>query len=311
MVGFSSYRLLNYQGQQRLGAGLAAPSPQTTPQLQLAGVRQQAQALILGWPARSSPAATPTPIPTPRPPAAPSATAGSGPALRAGLSGTSVRALQTRLQQLGFNPGGLDGAFGPNTEAAVRRFQAAHHLQNDGVVGPQTWRALGVTVNSNVRSSTPTPIGHTGSVVDTPDGPMVSRQGKLMSTAIAPRFDRMVAAARAAGIDLTINNAYRSYAEQQRLYQLYLAGRGAVAAKPGTSNHETGKAIDFSNTPGAYAWLRANASRFGLYNYPPEAWHYSINGSGGPPGATGVPASPRAPAVFTIGLPPAATIAQR
>lgn len=118
-----------------------------------------------------------------------------------------------------------------------------------------------------------------GKVVNTPDGPMVSRQGHLISVRIADAFDKLDAAAKAAGIDLQINEGYRSYAEQEKLYQAYLNGTGAVAAKPGTSNHEKGLAIDFVNTPGAYDWLKANASKFGLYNYPPEPWHYSINGS--------------------------------
>jgi peptidoglycan hydrolase-like protein with peptidoglycan-binding domain len=57
---------------------------------------------------------------------------------RAGHRGGSVRSLQRRL--------GLpaDGVFGPQTEAAVKRFQASHGLMPDGVVGPQTRRALGL-----------------------------------------------------------------------------------------------------------------------------------------------------------------------
>lgn len=36
----------------------------------------------------------------------------------------------------------LDGSFGPETEKAVKRFQDNHNLDNDGVVGPQTWAKL-------------------------------------------------------------------------------------------------------------------------------------------------------------------------
>jgi hypothetical protein len=36
----------------------------------------------------------------------------------------------------------VDGKYGKKTEAAVKKFQTKHHLQSDGVVGPQTWAAL-------------------------------------------------------------------------------------------------------------------------------------------------------------------------
>src|SRR5689334_16805474 len=62
--------------------------------------------------------------------------------LRVGSSGSEVRRLQEMLQRAGFDPGGVDGSFGRNTEAAVERFQAARGLQVDGVVGDRTLAAL-------------------------------------------------------------------------------------------------------------------------------------------------------------------------
>jgi peptidoglycan hydrolase-like protein with peptidoglycan-binding domain len=53
-----------------------------------------------------------------------------------------VRALQSLLTRAGFHPGGIDGLYGPRTERAVRRFEAAHGLRVDGVAGPQTFVAL-------------------------------------------------------------------------------------------------------------------------------------------------------------------------
>jgi peptidoglycan hydrolase-like protein with peptidoglycan-binding domain len=53
--------------------------------------------------------------------------------------GDSVRQLQEALHLP------ADGTFGPETEAAVKRFQADHGLEADGVVGPATWGALGVS----------------------------------------------------------------------------------------------------------------------------------------------------------------------
>jgi peptidoglycan hydrolase-like protein with peptidoglycan-binding domain len=53
-----------------------------------------------------------------------------------------VRELQRSLRRLGDRPGPVDGLYGPLTEGAVERFQQAHGLATDGVVGPQTKRRL-------------------------------------------------------------------------------------------------------------------------------------------------------------------------
>jgi predicted chitinase len=74
-------------------------------------------------------------------PAVPSGGA-SGAMIRRGATGPDVVAFQTRLKALGFDPGPLDGQFGPRTEAAVKAFQRAARIIVDGVVGPQTRGAL-------------------------------------------------------------------------------------------------------------------------------------------------------------------------
>lgn len=69
---------------------------------------------------------------------------GIQPMLREGDTGTAVKTLQTRLDAWGATLA-TDGDFGPLTLAAVKAFQAAHHLSVDGIVGPLTWAALDAT----------------------------------------------------------------------------------------------------------------------------------------------------------------------
>lgn len=70
-----------------------------------------------------------------RPPAA-------GAVLREGATGPGVQEIQNRLKAKGFNPGGVDGVFGPQTTVAVMAFQRANDLEADGLVGPQTLARL-------------------------------------------------------------------------------------------------------------------------------------------------------------------------
>ncbi len=62
--------------------------------------------------------------------------------IQRGATGSQVKQLQQELKAAGCNPGPLDGVFGPKTLAAVRSYQAKHNLGVDGLVGPQTWKAL-------------------------------------------------------------------------------------------------------------------------------------------------------------------------
>jgi Peptidase family M23/Putative peptidoglycan binding domain len=59
-----------------------------------------------------------------------------------GQRGWDVAALQFLLHERGFEPGGFDGGFGPNTQSAVRSFQSAAQIGVDGVAGPTTLNAL-------------------------------------------------------------------------------------------------------------------------------------------------------------------------
>lgn len=64
------------------------------------------------------------------------------PLLKLRSSGSDVRFLQQELKDSGYDPGTVDGVFGPRTERAVKNFQADQGLVVDGIVGKQTWGAL-------------------------------------------------------------------------------------------------------------------------------------------------------------------------
>ena len=74
------------------------------------------------------------------------------PLLRRGSSGQPVRSLQYLLRARGLSVS-VDGAFGRQTDAAVRAFQRSRGLVADGVVGPRTWNRLLVTVRLGSRGA--------------------------------------------------------------------------------------------------------------------------------------------------------------
>lgn len=67
---------------------------------------------------------------------------GSYVTLERGYYGTLVRTMQEELQSQGYYNGTCDGYFGEGTEEAVKRFQAAKGLNQDGKAGPATLRVL-------------------------------------------------------------------------------------------------------------------------------------------------------------------------
>ncbi|MDY4661081.1 spore cortex-lytic enzyme [Pseudoflavonifractor capillosus] len=64
---------------------------------------------------------------------------------RQGSTGDAVRIIQTKLSNWGYFSGAIDGIYGPKTEEAVKYFQRKNGLTADGVVGPATLRALGMS----------------------------------------------------------------------------------------------------------------------------------------------------------------------
>jgi hypothetical protein len=93
--------------------------------------------LLYAWVKKGMPSDKPTkPVKAPVSPAP----ALSG-VLRQGDKGSSVLALQKRLQARGWRIA-ADGLYGGATESTVRKFQQEKGLQVDGVVGPLTWAAL-------------------------------------------------------------------------------------------------------------------------------------------------------------------------
>ena len=102
----------------------------------------------------------------------------------------------------------------------------------------------------------------------------------------------LAAAARADGVAISVDSAYRSYDQQTASYASYVKGYGETealrtVARPGHSEHQLGTTIDFA---GDLDWLAANAGRYGfVMSYPPDAspeqtcyrvetWHFRYVG---------------------------------
>lgn len=75
-----------------------------------------------------------------------------------GSRGEEVRLIQQKLKERGLYKGNIDGIFGAQTEAAVKKFQRQQGLTVDGIAGSRTLKALGITsgkrpTNSNISTS--------------------------------------------------------------------------------------------------------------------------------------------------------------
>lgn len=95
---------------------------------------------------------------------------------------------------------------------------------------------------------------------------------------VAPYFVLRDTAAKA-NLQLAVESGFHTFAHQERLFNLFLSGKGNKAAKPGRSNHQHGQAFDlntlgFDGTP-MYDWLKKNAPKLGfLRTVSGEHWHW-------------------------------------
>ena len=131
---------------------------------------------------------------------------------------------------------------------------------------------------------------------DVPTGASGGTHGIRVATSLQGNLVRLLAAAQANGINLS-GGGYRSPTAQVALraahcgsgsfaiYQMAASACHPPTARPGQSMHEQGLAIDFTQngstlTRGSsgYRWLKGNAAKYGLFNLPSEAWHWSVNG---------------------------------
>jgi len=144
-------------------------------------------------------------------------------------------------------------------------------------------------------------VGGAGTVQAGPGGVPIrvcdAGRGVVVDVTIAGQVAAMMAAADSAGLHLS-GGGFRSYAEQVELrrqhcgpssYDSYQRPPGECSpptALPGTSMHQWGLAVDWSNAGSlitshsnpAWQWLSSNAGRFGFANLPSEPWHWSTDG---------------------------------
>jgi D-alanyl-D-alanine carboxypeptidase len=129
-----------------------------------------------------------------------------------------------------------------------------------------------------------------------------SSRSEQFLTEAWPFLKNLFDTAKAQGVTLYVESAYRSFAEQQSLKSLYTVTYGAgtansFSADQGYSEHQLGTTLDFITTglggqldgfdkTSAYQWLLANAYRFGFeLSYPKgnsyyiyEPWHWRFVG---------------------------------
>ena len=268
---------------------------------------------------------------------APAVAADSG-LLRQGSRGERVRQLQNRLKELGYYSGEVDGDFGAGTLRAVKAFQKQHGLDADGLVGDKTWSVL----TSDTAQPYEPPATAPAQYLLEGDVPFLVNKTHPVESDFVPAdlvkireiipsdlatlqsndlqgvreaveaLKVMLLAAKEDGIShFKIRESYRTYADQQRIFNSYVekyvsngSSRSSAisrtrltVADPGTSEHHTGLAFDLNATDtdesfaytAQYAWLynhcweydfviRYTDEKEDITGFLGEEWHYRYVG---------------------------------
>jgi D-alanyl-D-alanine dipeptidase len=159
--------------------------------------------------------------------------------LRRGDEGAEVKLLQERLRAFEGTPLNVDGDFGELTEAAVERFQEQRELLVDGIVGRDTWRALGVEDFAPDWGNQPVEwLGWKKIACDmtVPGQPDKGFDSTTLRVDVADAFERVRMRANSAGAKLTSAGGRRKVARtanrNQSKKSMHYVGRAHDLALP-------------------------------------------------------------------------------
>jgi hypothetical protein len=115
----------------------------------------------------------------------------------------------------------------------------------------------------------------------------------LVNSRVSGAALAMLKAAKSAGVPVSAASSFRTMAHQRALCSANTAcssGNYAAVARPGSSNHQMGLAVDFtmphvsggqtcatrgvSSGNATWNWLNANATKWGYHQYSAESWHW-------------------------------------
>ena len=110
----------------------------------------------------------------------------------------------------------------------------------------------------------------------------VGNTGHRLWAPAAEQLNSMIADAKRDGVKIGITDSYRPYDEQVDLARRKgLYSQGGLAAKPGTSDHGWGMAVDLDLNSKAQAWMRQHGKEYGFEeDTPREPWHWGFKVKG-------------------------------